>query len=73
MARKSGSRDDRTWTADDVTNLVSNPIYAGIGRYPAIVPEEQWIEAVAKLIKERGVESVLRDILNHLRQAFPAA
>ena len=69
-----GKRNDlegRPWTEADVNKVVTNPVYAGIGPYPAIVPEDLWVEAVAKMIRDRGAEPVLRDILRNLREAFP--
>ena len=59
------------WSEEDVRNVITNPIYAGIGPYPSIVPDEQWIGAVSKLIKERGAERVMKDVLRNLREAFP--
>ena len=69
--RQSGKGDG--WTGDDVAKIITNPVYAGIGPYPAMVPEDQWVEAVAKLIKERGAAPVLRDMLKNLREAFPVS
>lgn len=69
--RQSGNKDG--WTGDDVAKVITNPVYAGIGPYPAMVPEDQWVQAVAKLIKERGAAPVLRDMLKNLREAFPTA
>jgi hypothetical protein len=69
--RQTGSGGGGEWTGDDVAKIVTNPIYAGIGPYPAMVPEDQWVQAVAKLIKERGAAPVLRDMLKNLREAFP--
>ncbi len=69
--RQSGNGGVAEWTGDDVTKIVTNPVYTGIGRYPAMVPEDQWVQAVTKLIKERGATPVLRDMLKNLREAFP--
>jgi hypothetical protein len=55
-----------------VFKTIVNPIYAGIGPYPAMVPENEWLQANAQLIKEHGAEKVLRAMLEHLREAFPS-
>ena len=44
----------RQFTERDVQLMISNPVYAGIGIYPAIVPEERWIAAAMRAIKEKG-------------------
>jgi hypothetical protein len=62
------------WTENDVTNMISNPIYClryrGAG---PIVLEDLWIKAATRRIKEdrdRGAK-FLRELLEHLRQAEP--
>lgn len=51
--------------------IITNPIYVGIGPFPQIIPEEEWIAAVAKLIQDQGAETVLRSILGQLKATFP--
>ncbi len=60
-----------TWKEDDVFKVVANPIHAGIGPYAATVPEDQWLQANAQLIKKYGARKVLRAMLANLREAFP--
>jgi hypothetical protein len=69
MKRSSG---DRPITEADVMATIANPIYAGLGRYPAIITDAQWVDAVAKLIEEKGAKPVLKQILENLRDAFPS-
>lgn len=72
MPSKRKNSEGRPWTEADVVQVLTNPVYAGIGPYPALVPDDTWVTAVAKLILERGADPVLREILRNLRDAFPA-
>jgi len=71
MPGKNKNPEGQPWTANDVNKVVTNPIYTGIGPYQRIVPDDQWIEAVRKMMRERGAHAVLKDILENLREAFP--
>ena len=51
---KSKRQIGRKFTARDVQLIISNPVYAGIGIYAAMVPEEMWIAAAIVAIKQRG-------------------
>lgn len=66
------STDGKPWTEADVSKMIANPIYAGIGPYPAMISDAQWIDAAAKLITEKGAKHVLREILANLRDGFPS-
>lgn len=59
------------WTEADIRKMITNPVYAGLGPYPAIVSDADWIAAASKLIKQRGAASFLREMLANLRAAFP--
>lgn len=62
--------DQGLWTGDQVRDTLRNPIYAGLGPYPAIVSDEEWIEANAQLIREEGPEQYLANLLCVLRDTF---
>jgi hypothetical protein len=53
-----------------VRGLICNPIYAGVPPYPAVVSEEQWVAAAARMIEEDGVEQFLVNMLYVLREAM---
>jgi hypothetical protein len=55
----------RPWTSDDIRYILSDPGYCL--SVPPVIPEEQWIEAGVRLIKELGPEAYLRLLLEHLR------
>jgi hypothetical protein len=57
---------------DDVFKVIANPIYAGIGPYPATMSEDEWLQANAQLIKKYGARKVLRAMLANMREAFPS-
>lgn len=53
---KSKRQAGRQFTARDMQLMFSNPVYAGVGIYPALVPEETWIAAAIVSIKEHGAD-----------------
>jgi hypothetical protein len=59
------------WQASDVVKLISNPIYAGVGPYPPMMSDADWVRAASKVIKEVGRERFLLTLLENLREAFP--
>jgi hypothetical protein len=53
------------WSEDSVARILVNPLYCLVE--PAIVSEDQWIKANAKMIREMGEEAYLATLLNVLR------
>lgn len=60
----------REFTAEDVADMISNPVYAGIGPYPPIVDDDQWVAAALVGINEHGADAFLRRMLRVLRGAM---
>lgn len=65
------NENGRSWIEADIRKMITNPVYAGLAPYPAIVPDAEWIAAASKLIEQRGAASFLREMLANLREAFP--
>lgn len=61
------------WSEQDVLKMVCNPIYAGVHPYPQIVPDEAWIKAASRAMKDMGREAFLRTMLSELRSAMETA
>jgi hypothetical protein len=59
------------WTTSTVRDMLTNPVYTGMGPYPAIIRDEDWLDANAKLIEEDGSEVVIRSILARFQETFP--
>ena len=57
-------------TANKMRSLICNPIYTGIGPFPALVSDEEWVRAAAQMIKKEGSEQFLVNLLYVLRQSF---
>lgn len=51
--------------------MLTNPVYTGMGSYPAIIRDEDWLDANVRLIEEDGSEVVIRSILARFQEAFP--
>ena len=59
-------------TLGNVEAMLCNPVYAGIGPFPAIVTDEVWVRAAAKAIAEQGTEQWLVNMLHTLRASMTA-
>lgn len=57
-------------TIKDVRGILCNPIYAGIGPYPAMISDKEWIAAAQRLIEDEGTEQFLVNLLYCLRECF---
>ena len=60
-------------TEDKIRGIVCNPVYAGIGPFPGLIADEQWVRAAVKMIAEDGAEQFLVNLLHMLRSTFPAS
>lgn len=54
------------WSAADVQGVIHNPVYAGVGPFPAIISDGEWIAVQAKQIERNGAAGTLR----HIREAL---
>jgi hypothetical protein len=50
--------------------MLVNPIYAGVGEFPRLIPEEQWVSCAKKMIQQEGPEQFLVNLLYVLRRTF---
>jgi hypothetical protein len=66
--RRSGSTGE--FTAEEVRGCLANPVYAGLGPFPQLVPEAQWVGAAAWGIRADGPEQFLVNLLFVLRQSL---
>jgi hypothetical protein len=57
-------------TPADLRGIICNPVYAGLGPFPAIVSDEEWVTAAARAIREDGAEQFLVNLLHVLRATF---
>lgn len=64
--------DSSDATEAKVRGIISNPVYAGIGPFPALVSDETWIRSAAKLVREEGPEQFLVNMLYLARRSFEA-
>lgn len=56
---KLGGSSVQNFTEEEVRGMIANPIYAGIGPYPQLIPDEQWVRCAAKAIAQDGAEQFL--------------
>ena len=57
-------------TPAEIRGMVCNPVYAGMGPFPALVSDEQWVAAAATAISKEGAEQFLVNLLYVLRQTL---
>src|SRR6266704_1589261 len=69
--KPGGSAED--FTEEEVRGIIANPVYVGIGPFPQVGTDEQWIRAAAKAIREDGAEQFLVNMLHVLRQSLKDA
>jgi len=60
------------WTAEKVRAIFCNPIYAGLGPYPRLKTDEEWVRGAARDIAEDGAEQFLVNLLFVLRATIPS-
>ncbi len=58
-------------TPKAIKGMICNPIYAGVGPYPAILSDEEWVRAASRAIKEDGPEQFLVNMLYVMRASLP--
>ena len=66
-ARMKLSGSGLEFTEEEIRGMIANPVYAGIGPFPQLVADEQWIRAAVKAIREDGPEQFLVNMLHVLR------
>ena len=47
-----------------------SPLYAGLGSFPAIVPDEEWVSVTAGVVRNEGIEQFWVNLLHILRATF---
>lgn len=57
-------------TLADILGMICNPMYAGIGPYPVLMPDEEVVVAVAMAIRIEGPEQFLVNLLYMLRKSL---
>jgi hypothetical protein len=55
---------------ETVWELICNPVYAGFRPFPALISDEEWVAAAARMIERDGAEQFLVNLLHILRQTF---
>lgn len=58
------------WHVNDIKNIICNPIYVGIGPFPQILTDDQWIKCAERSIQEMGAQVFLIRMLMVLRNSF---
>lgn len=48
--------DEEKFSADDVAMMLTNPAYAGVGKYPPITPDDLWAKAAVVGITQHGLD-----------------
>lgn len=57
-----------TWDASKVREMLANPVYVGVGPYPAIVTNESWIKSFKSLVADIGLDEALALMLGALQK-----
>jgi hypothetical protein len=60
------------WSEEMVSGILCNPVYAGIGPYPEVLPESEWKRTALVQIGQIGVKQFLVNMLYALKRSFGA-
>jgi hypothetical protein len=58
------------WNANDIRNIKHNPIYIGLGPFPALIDEATWVTVQVRAVQEDGAGPVLLLIRRALEGTF---
>jgi len=61
------------WNVNDIRNIMHNPVYVGLGPYPAMIDEATWIAVQERAIGEDGAGPVLVQIRRTLEETLGRA
>ena len=53
--------------AAEIRGMVCNPIYAEVGPFLQLIPDEEWVATAAQAIRKEGAERFLVNMLYVLR------
>jgi hypothetical protein len=70
VSSPEGDDDPSKFGAAGVMGMVINPIYAGGGGYPQLVPDAQWVAAARRALEQDGPDQFLVNVLYVLRRTF---
>jgi hypothetical protein len=68
--KKRPSAGGDHWTVNDVRSILHNPIYVGLGPYPALIDVATWIGAQERLVEADGAGPVLVQIRRLLEETI---
>ena len=63
-------QDFNNLTLEEIRGIITNPIYAGLGPYPAMITDEEWVKAAVTAIKDEGAEQFFVNLLFVLRESL---
>jgi hypothetical protein len=69
VVARSGTPPNKL-SPEAIRGMIVNPIYAGVGPFPRLVDDDQWVRGCAKLIEEERPEQYLVNLLYVLRECF---
>ncbi len=59
-----------TLSEEDVHGIICNPIYTGMGSFPQILTDEEFIRSAVKELEEEGAEQFFVNMLFLLRETM---
>jgi hypothetical protein len=58
------------WNVNDIRTIMHNPVYVGLGPFPALVDEATWVAVQERAVVEDGAGPVLVQIRRALEETF---
>lgn len=54
----------------DIKEIITNPVYTGIGPYPQLISDKQFIQAAKRFVKDYSLDEYLKLLLANLRASL---
>lgn len=55
---------------ENIEEIITNPVYVGIGEYPKVIDDETWVKAGVIAIEKEGIERYFDLVFENLKEAF---
>ena len=57
-------------SVQDVTDIIHNPVYTGIGPFPRIINDEEWVKCMAKSAENNGPDYAYLKMTEAVEKSF---
>ncbi len=55
---------------NNVSDIIHNPVYTGIGPFPRLIEDDQWLKCMTKSVEENGPEQAFLHMTHAVEKSF---